>query len=192
MNFYQTFKISLVLLLIVFSILENIRLKKYCNGSIFMGTIVLLSIVSINNIPWICIMLNAIFWSLWVVFVKYDILLKFKFFNKLKFLVFVNKHMQNKFCYYILPTILFLISYSIGLLCKYWIVSLLILFQVYIVFLTLCLFSVLIYLITYLKYPIIAIFKKQKIKIIYNDEKYKKVTNFIFYLILPYLSLIMI
>ena len=189
----QFVKISLIFLMIIFCFLENKRLKKYDKGEIFMGSILLLSMLTIQTIPISCLIINFALMILWLFITKYNFLSeKIKFLVKLKFFTFLNKHTNNKFWYYILPCIIFLISYTIGLLIDYWLVSLLVLFQVYVAFLSLCLLSILVYLITYLKYPIIALFKKRKIKDVYNDKKYQKQTNYIFYLLLPYLALMLI
>lgn len=193
MTTYQLIKISLIILMVIFCILENKRLKKYDKADVYMGTILIFSIFSIDNIPKLCIIINISLWLIWIMILKFDIIIeKIKFLSKIKLISFINKHSKNRFCYYILPCFIFLIGYSIGLLSKYWVASLLVLLQVYIAFLSLCFASMLVYLLTYIKYPIIALFKRKRVKAVYNDEKYQKQTNFIFYLILPYLALMAI
>ena len=111
MTTYQLIKISLIILMVIFCILENKRLKKYDKADVYMGTILIFSIFSIDNIPKLCIIINISLWLIWIIILKFDIIIEnIKFLSKIKLISFINKNSKNKFYYYILPCFIFLIG----------------------------------------------------------------------------------
>ena len=172
-DYFWIYKLTISLCILVCFILEYIDIKKYNKGTMRLGIILSISIFCVTSVK-LSLLIQLIFLILWSVF------------------LLIFKKIRNKFTYYILPILLFLISYSAGVIyvCKdYSIISISILSKVYSIFLMSCIFSISLYILTYIKYIFYKIKMKDKIK---NIIKIHKPNCFLPFLFLPYIILILI
>lgn len=175
-NIDEKFLILLKFLCLILTFIAFIFEYKYYKNkgkySIVLGSFLSVSIV-ITNAPWTSLLSQCILYIVWY------LVYKFKPF-KLKL---------GPIFFYIVPIVLFISSYTIGLICLYGIVSFLVLFQIYQIILSILLFSFLFYFIFQLSKSLILKFKtKNSLKYCINNVND---SYFVMFLILPYIALIL-
>lgn len=173
MTFLHIMKLIFLIFLIVLFVREYIFNRKN-KQSILLGLLLMVSMVS-SPAPWTSLIIECILLISWLC------LYKFK--------ASKNKNMQIIF-YYILPIFIYILSYSLGLIMLYGLVSFLVLFKIYEIILALLLVSLILYLMIYI-FKCISFKFKENIKF---KDSFKNCESpiFILYLILPYLALILI
>lgn len=171
---YVICKIVLIILLIAFFVVEY-RANKKGEMSCKIGIVLMVSLFS-TPAPMLSFFISLAFSIIWLCFIYIDRLSKLKFVNTF-------------FFFYILPMIMYLASYSIGLLILYGVVSFLVLFQIYEVFLVFMMIAALLYLFSFIKFVILKF--KYKITLKESLNRFNKI-SFLPFLFLPYLSLLIL